>query len=115
MIAWVLVGGVAAAGLVLVLVAVMRDPEVPAGRAEGPTWDLPTAAELRDARFPISWQGYDPAHVDAWVAAVADAWDALVAEADPDALRRARARLDGPGSGEELEDGGGDRPGILDR
>ena len=92
---WV-VGSVAAAvGLIVVVIALFSDaPPSPAPRtslAPG----LPRPAELRRARFPLAWRGYDPRAVDAHLAEVAGRYEALYLAAGPSAIARAEATLEG--------------------
>lgn len=94
---------------------------------------------LRSVSFSTRFRGYDPVEVDQWLAAAADAWEALAEVAgeellaladeelqlasapDEDGLRHGLAWLDRitePServSGEELQDGGSDPTGVLDR
>lgn len=113
---WIVAGAAALLALAAVVAAIVGD--APGGPARRPAGGLPEPGELRRTRFPTAWRGYDRAHVDAFLAATADALEVLLDEVPPEAAERARRRLSGsepPGSGQELEDGGGDRPGVLDR
>ncbi len=93
---WVIAATAALVGLVVVVVTVLVEtvPVAPLPDASAPLEVTPR--ELREARPPLAWRGYDPGTVDALLA-------------------RAAATLEAAGSGQELEDRGGDGPGRLDR
>lgn len=118
--AWTVVAVALAAAGAVVVWAVLRDVEVTAREVPAPPWDLPTPGQLRELRFPLRWEGYDPDVVDATLAAVIDAYEELYVAAGPAAVARATAavrarRQRPPTSGEELEDGGGHEARVLHR
>ncbi len=94
---WVAMSALAVLLLVVVLVALWgaapqeRGSRDVGGASLAPAWspDQP----LADPVFPLTWQGYDPEHVDAWVLQVrrahAAVWDAL----SPEEAARVRASL----------------------
>lgn len=135
-----LAGGLAVVvtGILVVVLALLeddRDARTPSRRG------TITAAELRSVELPVSWRGYDRGHVDALLARAAQALEdvghygvtddtparedpagawAVGPAAPPSFLSEPVAYRDGGGvptrgSGEELEDGGGDDAGGLDR
>lgn len=119
MFAWIVGAGAAVLALGVVVAALLLEGPAPRHHPGRPGRAVPTSRELRDARFRLRWRGYDPYEVDIVLAAAADALDALAAEAGADAAERAQRRLrtarGGSALGEELEDGGGDGSGVLDR
>lgn len=101
---WVL-AAVAALAMLVVVVGALRSGAVEErARPAPPPSGLPHPDELADPVFPLAWQGYAPDHVDAWVTRVhhayATAWRELQSDSHSD---------------QEVEDGGGDGPGVLDR
>lgn len=88
---WVVVGAAFLVALVAVVVALL----VPGRRSRAPalSWTVPRPEAIRAARLPVAWPGYDPAHVDALLEAVAEAYEELYAAAGPQVIARARARV----------------------
>ena len=136
---WLAAGLAAVLGGLAVVAAALieRDTTVVPSRV-GPV----SPHDLRTVRFPIVWRGYDPGHVDALLARAAAALEdaqryGATGPAEGGALPGFIARTfdgdeepeeteapadpgpaepaPGPASGEELEDGGGDGAGSLDR
>lgn len=94
--AWVAVSFIAVGMLVLVFVTLFRDSPMTRREPHRPAWLLPTPSEVRDVRFPLSLQGYDPEQVDVTLVGLADAYEALYLAAGPAAIARATERLEGP-------------------
>ena len=97
------------AGVAAVAMALLTETAMPVA----PTPDArPVAADaLRNADLPVVRTGYDRHAVDVLLAGAA----ARITELEAQVAAGAAAPRDGdPESGEELEDGGGDRPGSLD-
>lgn len=90
---WVLAGVMSALGLAATLVALYAGGRVQARGPRPPEWLLPSPVDVRRARFPLALQGYDPAHVDAYLDALATAYEELYFAAGPLAVARARERL----------------------
>ena len=144
---WVIVTLACAVGLVATGYALFAGGRAARPGPPTPAWLVPTPTEVRHARFPLGFQGYEPAHVDVFVDALTAAYEELYFAAGPSTVQRARARLaarlgvetqiaprppalqaQAPRSaplfqpvprvprpsGEELEDLGGDGPGVLD-
>lgn len=88
---WLVVGVACLVALAVVVAALLASR--PQRAAQPPDWTIPPPDAIRAAGFPLAWPGYDPAHVEALLAAVADAYEELYAAAGPDAIARARARL----------------------
>lgn len=135
---WLAAGLAAVLGGLVVVVAALAERDTTAVPSRvGPV----TPHDLRTVRFPIVWRGYDPGHVDAVLARAAVALEdarhygapaeggalpGFIAETfeddeqddagggDPDGPVWSAPAESGP-SGQELEDGGGDGTGRLDR
>lgn len=93
MTAWLIVTVLALVGLVVTLFALFAGGH---GRATGPRepdWLIPQPVEVRRARFPLAWRGYDAAHVDVHLDALAAAYEELYFAAGPSVVARARERL----------------------
>lgn len=93
MTAWLIVTVIALAGLLVTLFALFAGGH---GRARGPRepdWLIPQPVEVRRARFPSAWRGYDAAHVDVYLDALAAAYEELYFAAGPSVVARARERL----------------------
>lgn len=93
MTAWLIVTVLALAGLVVTLFALFAGGH---GRVAGPRepdWLIPQPVEVRRARFPLAWRGYDAAHVDVYLDALAAAYEELYFAAGPSVVARARERL----------------------
>lgn len=93
MTAWLIVTVLALAGLVVTLFALFAGGH---GRIAGPRepdWLIPQPVEVRRARFPLAWRGYDAAHVDVYLDALAAAYEELYFAAGPSVVARARERL----------------------
>lgn len=90
MASWLVVSVVGLAALTVVVAAVLtarRGGSAP----QRPSWTVPTPDQIRSTGFPLAWPGYDAAHVDALLDAVAAAYEELYAAAGPEAIARARA------------------------
>ena len=123
-----LAGGLAvvAAGIVVVALAFFEDGR---RRVRPSHRGTVTAQELRAADLPTAWRGYDRGHVEALLSRAAQTLEEVhrygtVEVAEEDDRPRATPRGAPPSflqftepddSGEELEDGGGDGTGGLDR
>ncbi len=80
-------------GLVTVLLAVYRDPELQPPRPAAPDWDLlPMPADVARIDFPLALPGYDPASVETHLEVLRRAYEDVVAVAPPEVLARARRR-----------------------
>lgn len=93
MTTWLIATALALAGLVVTLIALFAGGH---GRARGPRepdWLIPQPVEIRRARFPLAWRGYDPAHVDVYLDALAAAYEELYFTAGPSTVARAQERL----------------------
>lgn len=91
---WLIASALAVAGLILALYALFTQER--SGRRRGPRepdWLIPSPVEVRRARFPLAWRGYDPAHVDVYIDALAAAYEELYSTAGPTVAARARQRL----------------------
>lgn len=94
--AWVVVSVIAGGMLALVLLALFRASPMTRREPRRPAWSIPTPAEVRDVRFPLALQGYDPEQVDVTLVALAEAYEALYLAAGPATIARATERLEGP-------------------
>lgn len=114
---WLVAGAAVVVGGLVVVAAALAEPDTrPVPVPSGPV----TPRDLRSVRFPIVWRGYDPGHVDAVLARAAAALEdaqryGAAGPTEDGALPGFLARTFEDGSGEELEDAGGDGPGGLDR
>lgn len=126
---WIIGSAAAVVGLIVVVAAFLLDRPVEAD-GDAPATALPAGlprpGDVRSLRFPTAWWGgYDHRAVDAELRELAERYEALYVAAGPSVLAEAERRLAGgdlrPGpttdgsSAEELEDGGGDGAGVLDR
>lgn len=93
MTTWAIAGVIVFAGLVATLVALFTGGHSEVRGPREPDWLVPSPVDVRRARFPISWRGYDPAHVDVYLDALAAAYEELYFAAGPSAAARARERL----------------------
>ncbi|MFA9444351.1 hypothetical protein [Egicoccus sp. AB-alg6-2] len=117
MLTWVVVAVTAIVAVAVLALLVIREPVVPRRSVAAVT-----GPEQVRRTFRYVWPGYDPAEVDAHLAAAAQAWDDDRG-GGRDRLGGAtseRSERDDRGGGreqlrEELEDGGGDGAGGLDR
>lgn len=94
MTTWLIASVLAVAGLVVTLYALYTQSR--SGRRRGPQepdWLVPSPVEVRRARFPLAWRGYDPAHVDVYIDALAAAYEELYFSAGPAVAAKARERL----------------------
>jgi DivIVA domain-containing protein len=90
---WVIGSVAGIVGAMVVLAALVLDPDVPKPERPGLSPGLPPAGALRRHRFRLVWRGYDPAQVDARLAEVAERYGALYAAADPATIAAAETRL----------------------
>lgn len=90
---WVFAGVLSAVGLAATLLALYSGGRVQVRGPRPPDWLLPSPVDLRRARFPFALRGYDPAHVDTYLDALATAYEELYFAAGPMAVVRARERL----------------------
>lgn len=90
---WVVAGVLSVLGLLATLVALLAGDRAARRGPRPPDWLLPSPLDVRAARFPLAWQGYDPAHVDLYLDALATAYEELYFAAGPVAIARARERL----------------------
>lgn len=93
MTAWLIVTVLALAGLVVTLFALFAGGHGRVAEAREPDWLVPQPVEVRRARFPLAWRGYDAAHVDVYLDALAAAYEELYFAAGPSVVARARERL----------------------
>lgn len=93
MLAWVVVGVAAVVGVCATTAALFAGGHLRRPRVAQPEWTLPAPVDLRAARFPLAWRGYDPAHVDVYLDAVSAAYEALYVAARPAARSQAEERL----------------------
>ena len=93
MTTWAIATVIVLAGLAATLVALFSGGFSQARGPREPDWLVPSPVEVRRARFPISWRGYDPGHVDVYLDALAAAYEELYFAAGPSAAARARERL----------------------
>ncbi len=93
MFTWAIAGALCAVGLVVTLVALFADDRTRRRGPEQPEWVLPAPVDVRQARFPLVWQGYDPTHVDLYLEALVNAYEELYVEAGPEVVARAREQL----------------------
>lgn len=93
MTTWAIATVIVLAGLAATLVALFTGGSSQARGPREPDWLVPSPVDVRRARFPISWRGYDPAHVDVYLDALAAAYEELYFAAGPTAAARARERL----------------------
>lgn len=90
---WVLGSVAGIVGVIVVLAALVLDPDVPEPERPGLPPGLPPPGALRRQRFRLVWRGYDPAQVDARLAELAERYGALYAAADPATIAAAETRL----------------------
>lgn len=91
---WLVASALAVTGLVVTLYALFTQGRSgPRRGPEEPDWLVPSPVEVRRARFPLAWRGYDPAHVDVYIDALAAAYEELYSTAGPTVVARARERL----------------------
>lgn len=118
---WVAAAAAAVVAGLVVLLAAFREPD---GRVPPSRHGTVTPDELRRATFPLTWRGYSPGHVDALLARAAASLEEArqhtpseVSEGTLPSFLQDTFDEDEPArrSGEELEDGGGDGAGGLDR
>lgn len=93
MTTWAIATIIVLAGLAATLVALFTGGFSQARGPREPDWLVPSPVEVRRARFPVSWRGYDPGHVDVYLDALAAAYEELYFAAGPTAAARARERL----------------------
>jgi len=119
MFTWIVVAATAIVAVAAMALLVVREPV-----SRPRTVATVSGPDEVHRRFRWRWPGYDPAEVDAHLAAVEEAWrrgGAMPHGTDPSAghdAARAAGHDAAPAaerSGEELENGGGDGPGGLDR
>ncbi len=75
------------------IVALWDSDPVRRARPRRPEWLLPSPAQIRHTRIPLTFQGYDPDVVDATLDAIAEAYEELYLAAGPTAIARAEHRL----------------------
>ncbi|MDX1619749.1 MAG: DivIVA domain-containing protein, partial [Nitriliruptorales bacterium] len=90
---WTLAGLVVLALLVGTLWVLFRDDAIPRPAVERPDWLVPRPQQIREARFSLVWQGYDPEEVDALLDQVAVAYEELLLAAGPSGMSRAESRV----------------------
>ena len=91
---WLIVSAACLAALAATIYALFRGGQMARAHPVPPTWLLPSPVDVRHERFPLVWQGYDPAHVDVFVDALAAAYEELYFASGPTVVARARARLE---------------------
>lgn len=107
MLTWILVTVTAVAAIGVLALLVLREPL-------GAPRPVPPVGGPDDVRrgFRLVWPGYDPAEVDAHLAQIERTWSG---EATSERSERDDRGGGWDRSGEELEDGGGDGAGGLER
>ena len=93
MTTWAIATAIVLAGLAATLVALFTGGFSRARGPREPEWLVPSPVEVRRARFPIAWRGYDPGYVDVYLDALAAAYEELYFAAGPTAAAQARERL----------------------
>lgn len=115
---WVAAAAAAVVAGLVVLLAAFREPD---GRVPPSRHGTVTPDELRRATFPLTWRGYSPGHVDALLARAAASLEEARQHAPSEVSEGTLPAFlqdtfdEDPALGEELQDGGGDGAGGLDR